>query len=112
MAPSPIKARGLMPIGSKGIQNSLGDFLPAERDLHEHGMSRVKEPLNVLGKAKYCGTSVFAFVTANAFEDPQAIVQSVGENVNIGIIPVNKRTIYPDFLSFLHHGLYSLFVFA
>jgi Na+/serine symporter len=75
-------------------------------------MCRVKEPLNVLWKAKYCGTSVFAFITANAFEDSQSIVQGVSEDVNLSIVPVNKLTINPDLLGLLHHGFHSLFVFA
>jgi hypothetical protein len=99
---------GFLLIGSKGVQNSLADFFLAEWDLHEHGMSRVEKPLNVLWKAEYCGTSVFACITANAFEDPQAIVQGVSEDVNVSVIPVDKLTINPDLLSLLHHGFHSL----
>ena len=73
-------------------------------------MGRVKEALNVLWKAKYCGAPVFAFITANAFEDSQSIVQGVSEDVNVSIVPVNKLTINPDLLSLLHHGFRSLLI--
>jgi hypothetical protein len=72
----------------------------------------VEKPLNMLLKSKYCGTSVFAFITANAFEDSQAVVQGMSEDVHISIIPVHKLSIKPDLLSLLHHGFHSLLIVA
>jgi hypothetical protein len=65
---------GLLLIGQEGVQNCLGYFFLAERYLHKHGMGRIEKTLHMFWQAKNRRAAVLALITANALEDPQAIM--------------------------------------
>jgi hypothetical protein len=42
------------------------------------------------------GGAFLRVVTADALEDTRAVVEAVGENVNLGVVPVDELTVHPD----------------
>jgi hypothetical protein len=80
----------------------------AERELNEYGMGRIEKALHVLRQAKNRRASVFALITADALEDPQAVMERVGEDMDVSVVPVHKIAVKPDLFSLLHHSFHSL----
>jgi hypothetical protein len=71
-------------------------------------MGRIEKTLHMFWQAKNCRAAVLALITANALEDPQAIMEAMGEDVDVGVIPIYKFPVKPDFFRLLHHGFRSL----
>ena len=55
----------------------------------------VMQPDKVLLQSKNGGPSR-CLVAANAFEDAEAIVQRVADQMNLGVVPTNDRAVRPD----------------
>jgi hypothetical protein len=47
--------------------------------------------------------SIMTEVTANSFENGQPIMETVSEDMDIGLIPGNQFPIQPDLFHLLHH---------
>jgi hypothetical protein len=61
-----------------------------------HDFSRVEQPPRVFWKAKDTSTPSITMVSAHTFENTATIVQSVGEQMYLGIAPIDQLTIHPN----------------
>ena len=56
--------------------------------------------------------SHLAFITPNSLEGRKSIVQGMGQNMDGGLVPINKVSIHPNFLAGFHdEGLCKDYVF-
>ena len=63
----------------------------------------IEQALNVLLQTKNGGAAINALIRPDALKDSQAVVQGVGENVDLGLFPGNKFAVEPDEFRLLHH---------
>ena len=74
----------------------LEQFLLAVRDFHLDDMSGVDEAADMLAGAEDCRAAVVALVASHPFENREAVVQAVGQDVNGGLIEGDHRAVHPD----------------
>jgi len=94
---------GLHLVHHQGVQRGLDQLVAAEGNLHAQNVRGVDEALHMLRKAVHGAAPVRALVGANALEDAAAVMQSVGEDVHVGLIPVDELAVHPDLFRFLNH---------
>ena len=63
---------------------------------------RGEEPVDVLGEAED-GRAVRGLVAADPLEDPEPVVQRVGEHVDGRVLPVHELAVHPDLRGLLEH---------
>ena len=56
----------------------------------------------MLLESEYRRFSILAFVAPDAFKYPQTIMKGVRQDVDVGIIPVYKFSMHPDFFTLFH----------
>jgi hypothetical protein len=54
-------------------------------------------------QAKNGGSAIVAMIGPDAFKDTQTIVQGMGHEVNLGLVPGNELAIQPDEFCLFHH---------
>jgi len=86
------------------LNNSLRDLLRRKGDVDSQDFGGVEQPLDVLRQAENGGLAVVGAVTADALEHPVAVVQGVGEDVDVGLVPRDQCAVHPDLFRFFHVG--------
>jgi hypothetical protein len=66
-----------------------------EGDLHAQDLGAVEQALGVLLQAED-GRAIDRVVGAHAFEGAAAVVQGVGQHVDLGVAPVDHLAVHPD----------------
>jgi len=64
----------------------------------------VEEPVDVLLQPEDRGFAVLRPVAADPLEDADAVVQRVGEDVDLRLVPVHELAVHPDLLRLLDHA--------
>jgi hypothetical protein len=72
------------------------DLVVRERRVHPVDLAGVEEPLEVRVETEARG-SADRFVAARAFKDGAPVVDDVRADVDLGVRPVDQRTVHPDF---------------
>ncbi len=58
------------------------------------------------------GPALICFVAPYTLKNPASVMQGISQNMDFGIIPVNKLTVEPDFIYLLHDKYYSISGFS
>src|SRR5262249_37726397 len=97
------------PVRAQGLEDRRLDLLarPGHVDLDD--LRRVQQPLHVLAQAEHRPVAVLAAVAADALEHAHAVVQRLGEDVDLRIVPGNQLPVEPDALGLLY-GHYFFFL--
>ena len=79
-----------------------------ERQVHFHDVRRAEQPVGVIAEAED-GRPLLGLVGAQALEDAAAVVQGVGQDVDLGLAPGQPLAVQPDdAVSVIHrHGVFS-----
>ena len=85
--------------GALGVHH----LLERERDLHAQDLGRVEQALGVLAQAED-RRAVDRVVGAHAFEGAAAVVQRVGQDVDLGVAPVDELAVHPDLAVAIVHA--------
>ena len=75
-------------------------------DFHLHDVAGIEQAPDMLLQAEDGGAAVLTMVGPDALEDSQAVMQGMGQDVNLGLIPGNEFAVQPDELRLLHHLSY------
>ena len=86
-----------------GVESGVGDDVLAGlhdgrhvvRHRHAEDLRRVVEALNVLGQPED-GRTLLGFVGTDAFEDASAVMERVGEDMDLGVLPRHHLAVHPD----------------
>ena len=70
--------------------------VPVVRDLYAANVGRVVKALDMVFEPEYAGPSR-GFVETNPLEHTQSVVQGVGQDVDLSILPVHHLTVHPYF---------------
>ena len=57
----------------------------------------------MLLQAENGGAAILTLISPNAFKNSQPVVQGVGEDVDLGLLPGNEFAVEPDEFGLLHH---------
>ena len=57
----------------------------------------------MLLEAKNGGAAISALISPNTFKDSQPVMQGMGEDVNLGLIPGDHLAVEPDKFGLFHH---------
>ena len=90
------------PVRAHRVDASLGDVGRRERRLDPEDVRRLPKSIDVLVQSENRRAAVRTAVAANAFEDTDAVVQGVGENVDLRVVPRDEPPVHPDLFSLLH----------
>ena len=82
--------------GTHCFTRGLNKLIDGVWNFHAKNFCALEKTLDVFGEAEHCRT-FGGFICANAFEDTGAVMQGVGENVNLGFVPIDEFAIHPDF---------------
>ena len=63
--------------------------------VHVVELGRPEQPLDVLGVAEHRRADL-GVVAAHALEDARAVVQTMGEHVDLGVLPGDELAVHPD----------------
>jgi hypothetical protein len=84
------------------VELGLVQLFLAERHLHAQDLGAVEQALGVLVKAED-GRTVDGVVGANALEGAAAVVHGVGQDMDLGIAPIDHLAVHPDFAVAVGH---------
>ena len=70
---------------------------------HLHDPGRVQKPFSVLLEAKHMG-SLCSLVGTDSLENSHSVVERVGQNMDVGLLPWNHPVIHPDPATFFKHS--------
>ena len=86
---------GLERVGANHCFLGFDDFLVRERQLHLENLCRVEQPAGVFMQAEDRG-AIDGVVGPYTLEDRHAVMQRVGQDMDLGIAPVHQFAIEPD----------------
>ncbi len=89
-------------VGREGFNAGFSQLFGAVGQLHAQNLGGVKHALAVILQAEYGGSAIGAGIGPNAFKNGAAVVQGVGEHMNLSLIPGNHFSVKPDKLHCLH----------
>jgi hypothetical protein len=78
-------------------------FFLGERDLHAQDLGAVEKPLGVFFQAED-GGAVDRVVGAYTLEGTAAVMQRVGQHMDLGVTPVDHLAVHPDLAVAIGHG--------
>ena len=78
-------------------------FLLREGNLHAQNLGAVEQALGVLFQAED-RRALRRLVSAHAFKGAAAVVQGVGQHVDLGVTPFDHLAVHPDFAVAVFHG--------
>ena len=73
----------------------VGEFLAGKIDVQVVWLRRIIEPIEVLAPPENRGAAL-GVVTPDALEDAGAVVEAVGQHVDLGVLPVDELAVHPD----------------
>jgi len=74
----------------------LHDFFFCERDQHAQDLGAIEEALGVLFQPEN-SRAVHRVVRAYAFKSTAAVVQGMGQHVDLGVAPIHHLAVHPNF---------------
>ena len=83
-------------ISTHDVTLHIHDFLLAKRNVHAQNLRAVEQTLGMLFQTKDC-RSVDGVVSANALKSAATVMQSVCEDVDLGVAPLDHFSVHPDF---------------
>ena len=83
-------------IGADGVEARLRYLFGGERDFQTQDVSRIEQAVVVLGQPEDGGAAVLTGVAANSLEHADAVVQSMGEDMYLGLVPGHQRAVHPN----------------
>src|SRR4029078_7519359 len=86
---------GLEAVAHDHLMRRRADLLLGERDLHVVERRAAEQPVDVIGVAEDRGAAR-RLIRAHALEDTGAVVERVGEYVDLGILVGHKLAVHPD----------------
>ena len=89
-------------VGGEGFNAGFGQLVGAVGQLHAQDLGGIEHALAVVLQAEDRGGAVDTGISPDAFENGTAVVQGVGEHMNLGLIPGNHFPVKPDELHCLH----------
>jgi len=95
---------GLEAVRREGLLGALAEIVDRIGALHHADVARIQEAAHVLAEPEHRGPAVGKLVGADAFEGAQAVVEGVGQDVDLGGVPVHELPVHPDRLELVHHG--------
>jgi hypothetical protein len=78
-------------VGGQHVAVGLVELGLAERDDHVHDLGRIEEPAGVLLELEH-----LAFIGALALEHGAGVVQPMGQDMHVGVLPGNQLAVVPD----------------
>jgi len=90
-------------VGAQGLGAHAHDLLARELRLEQAHLAGVEQAVDVLAQAEHVRVAVGPLVGADAFEGGQSVVQRVGEDVDLGVVPVDELSVEPDLLDLVDH---------
>jgi len=92
---------GVDVVDPDGLLGGLDDLLHGERRLDHQHLGRLQEAADVVGQPED-GRSGGGGVGPDALEDSGAVVERVGEDVDLGVVPVDELAVHPNLVHFLN----------
>ena len=84
------------------LHDGLGELLLGEGDLHAVDLGRIEQPVDV-GVQPEDGGALPGVVGAQALEHAGSVMHHVGQDVDVGLLPIHHFAVEPDF-SFAEQG--------
>ena len=84
------------------VRSELEALKPWPAVFDQKYVRRVEEPLDVLTEPENC-RPFFRLITPDSLEDTETVVEGVREDMHSRIVPVNKLSIHPYFVSLFYH---------
>ena len=92
---------GLEAVARDRLERRLADLLLRERDVHVVHLGRLEEPVDVVLVAEH-RRAALGLVGADALEDAGAVVERVGQYVDLRVLPGDELAVHPDEVRLLH----------
>ena len=89
-------------VGLQGVQDGLADLVDGVGNVQTQDLRGIEQALAVLLQAEDGGGAVGTGIGADAFKNGAAVMQGMGENVNLGIGPGDHFAVKPDEIGRLH----------
>ena len=83
-------------IGAQKVTGGRHDLVDGVGDLQQPHVGALEEPADVLAMAEDVAASVGPLVAADALEHTEAVVERVGHDVDVGLVPGDQGAIHPD----------------
>src|SRR3989442_2810486 len=90
------------PVGAHRLEAGVDQALARVRHRQLEDVRRAVATVDGLVQAEDRRAAVVALVAADALEDPEPVVQRVGEHVDLGGLPGHELAVEPDALGLLH----------
>ena len=82
------------------LEDGIEDFLVGVGNLDPQDGGRVEQPVDVLLQAENGGFFILHLITANALEYAESVMERVGQDVDVGLVPGDEFPVEPDFFRF------------
>ena len=83
-------------VGPQKVTRGLHDLVNRVGDLQQPHVGALEEPTDVLAVAEDVAAAIGPLVAADALEHSEAVVERVGHDVDVGLVPGDKGAIHPD----------------
>ena len=83
------------------VDGQLEQEAPGEDEIDSHELATVHEPPDVILEPEDC-RSLGCVVDTDTFEDSGTVVECVGEDVNLRILPLDQFSVEPNKLCLIH----------
>ena len=83
-------------VSAHDIALHIHDFLFTKRNMHAQNLRAVEQALGMFFQSKDCCT-VGCVVSAHALKSAATVMQSVCEDVDLGVAPLDHFSVHPDF---------------
>jgi hypothetical protein len=93
---------GALAVAADELEGRLAQLLRRVRDVHVVQRGGLEQPVDVLLVAEHRGALGLGVVAADALEDPGAVVQPVGEHVDLRVLPRDELAVHPDEVRCVH----------
>ena len=98
------KVRLFHPVLAHELDAGVAHLLAREMRFDHDELAGVKKTLDVFAQPEDRRDSALPLVGADPLEGAEAVVEGMGKDVDLGVIPIDKLTLKPDLLFLLNHG--------
>lgn len=93
-------------VGPDGVLDRLEDVLlgvglAVEDEVESHHLASVDKPPDVVLEPEH-GRPLGSLIDPDSLEDAGAVIERMGENVDLGVLPVDKLSVEPNLLCLIH----------
>ena len=82
------------------------DIVLFEGNVDHHDVTGIEQALNMLLQAENGRAPIVTLISPNAFKNSQPVVQGVGQDVDLGLLPGDEFAVEPDEFGLFHHLAY------